>query len=303
VKESELFVGSEVAVTHLPCFSKSFMRFYLDDVPAGKVIISATLTLHHWGNSGDPNASKDEDRPHDSYVWLYSISDDWSETGITWNNAPLAQQNIDMVRIAPLSSHPGWPGIPYTWDATEAVAAAYAADQPVSLAIYDSANQRNTSKYFTSSETDDWNEEGRPTLTVVWGQQTAQLQKSFQAVPATPGTLLSLGGTITYTLQVLGSGQALTVTDVLPARISHPLTYTTHYGSVTYEAATRKLTWTGSPATGQAVTITYPVTVTQSGTYAIINTAYMTATNGSTSTASATVIVEPRQVFLPCVFK
>jgi len=301
VKERELFAGSEVAVTHLPCFSKSFMRFYLNDLPPGKVIMSATLTLHHWGNSGNPSAPEDENRPHDSYVWLYSISDDWTETGITWNNAPLAQKNLDVVRITPLSSHPGWPGIPYTWDATEAVASAYAASQPVNLAIYDSANQRNTSKYLTSSECGDWNAEGRPTLTVVWGE--AQFVKSAQTVPAPSDTLLGLGGTITYTLKAWGSGQALTVTDVLPARISHPLMYTADYGSTTYDSVARKLTWTGSPSTGQAVSITYPVTVTQGGTYAIINTAHITVANGGTSTASYTVFVEPRQMFLPCIFK
>lgn len=295
--DTSLFVGTETAPTHFPCFNKSYLRFSLDSIPPGKSIISATLTLHHWGNAGAPGQAQP------SWVHLFTIGDSWDEMTIHWNNAPLAQENIAATWVYPITSFPGWPGNPYHWDATQAVAEAYAEDRPVSLAIYSSDTDQHSSKYLTSSETGDWNAEGRPTLTVVWGQQTAQLQKSFQTVPATPGTLLSLGGTITYTLQVLGSGQALTVTDVLPARISHPLTYTTHYGSVTYEAATRKLTWTGSPATGQAVTITYPVTVTQSGTYAIINTAYMTATNGSTSTASATVIVEPRQVFLPCVFK
>jgi len=302
VKETELFAGSEVAVTHLPCFSKSFLRFYLDAVPAGKTILSATLTLHHWGNSGDPNASNDADHPHDSYVWLYSISDSWTETGITWNNAPLVQENLDMVRVIPLTSHPGWPGIAYTWDATAAVTAAYDAGTPVSLAIYDSANERNTSKYFTSSETGDWNVEGRPLLTVLWGQES-QLTKTAEAVPAPSDRLVGLGDTITYTLGVLGSNQTLTVTDVLPVGISHPSEYAASYGTISYNPATRRLTWGGAPGMAQPVTITYEVTVTQSGTYAIVNTARMSAENGSVSTASSTVIVEPKQVFLPCVLR
>jgi uncharacterized repeat protein (TIGR01451 family) len=137
---------------------------------------------------------------------------------------------------------------------------------------------------------------------VVWGQES-QLAKSVKAIPAPSESVIKLGDTITYTLQVLGSGQALTVTDLLPAGISHPLTHTSSEGFVAYSSADRKLTWTGTPLTAQAVTITYPVTVTQSGTYAIVNTAHLTAAHGSTATASSMVIVEAQQVFLPCVFK
>jgi hypothetical protein len=60
--------------------------------------------------------------------------------------------------------------VAYTWDATSAVAAAYAAGQPVSLAIYDSAAGRNTTKYFTSSETGDWNQAGTILFTP-WADQ------------------------------------------------------------------------------------------------------------------------------------
>ena len=292
VKECELFVGSEVAVTHLPCFSKSFLRFYLNDVPADKVIISATLTLHHWGNSGDPGAPKDEDHPHDSYVWLYNISDAWTETGITWNNAPLAQKNLDMVQITPLSSHPGWPGIPYTWDATEAVAAAYAAGQPVSLAIYDSANQRNTSKYFTSSETGDWNAEGRPTLRVRWGNPVGMVEKTASPPTVSPGEV------VTYTLAVVGNGQTLTLTDDLPAGVSPPLIHST---GLTYSP--HRVTWSGNPGLGEQVTLIYVVTVTAPSRTFLWNRADLTQADGMTDTATALVLVDPVQAYLPFVLR
>ena len=291
---TNLFVGSETAPTHFPCFNKSFLRFSLNAIPPGKEIISATLTLHHWGNAGEPGQAQL------SWVHLFTVRDSWDEMSIHWNNAPLAQENTDVIWIDPNLPSSGWPGNPYHWDATQAVAEAYAIDQPVNLAIYSSDTAQHSSRYLVSSETGDWNEEGRPTLTVVWGQEP-QLDKSAQALPA--DTRLSLGDTITYTLQVLGSGQALTTTDVLPAGISHPLTYVSTDGSVDYEPSARRLTWIGAPAVSQVVTITYPVTVTQSGTYAIINTAYLTAVNGSTSTASYTVIVESYQMFLPYLLK
>ena len=224
---------------------------------------------------------------------------------IHWNNAPMAQENVSAIWVNPYSgdrANPDWPGDSYTWDATQAVAEAYAKGHPVNLAIYGSDTDQHSSKYLTSSETGDWNAAGRPALTVVWGQETP-LRKQAQAVPAPSDPLLSLGGTITYTLHVLGSGQALTVTDALPTGVSHPLTYTASYGPIAYDSGARKLTWTGAPSAGQPVTITYPVTVTQGGTYVIVNTAHMTMADGGTATASSTVIVEPQQVFLPCIFR
>ena len=46
-----------------------------------------------------------------------------------------------------LELFPGWPGIPYDWDATQAVAEAYEQGIPVNLAIYSSDVGRDTSKY------------------------------------------------------------------------------------------------------------------------------------------------------------
>lgn len=295
VRESELYLGSETAVTHLPCFNKSFLRFSLDEIPRNKVILSAQLTLHHWGNSGDPSAARDEDRPHDSYAWLYAMTGAWAESGVTWNNAPLAGENIDVVRITPLSAHPGWPGVAYTWDATEAVAAAYAAGQVASLAIYDSAAGRNTSKYLTSSETGDWNAEGRPTLTVVWGEPRAALRKEAQPVSVTRNDVVS------YTLSWLGTGGPLTVTDTLPSGLGHPTAITASSGGWTYDGAARRVVWTGTPLAGQAVTLTMSVHVEVDGPLVLRNTAVLAAEGGSSSTADATIIVDPSVVYLPLV--
>jgi hypothetical protein len=291
VKETELFVGSEVAVTHLPCFNKSFIRFYLNDVPAGKEIVSATLTLHHWGNSGDPGAPRDEDRPHDSYVWLNSIADPWTEMGITWNNAPMALENLDVVRVTPLSETPPWPGIPYEWDATEAVRAAYEAGQPVDLAIYDSASERNTTKYFTSSETGDWNAEGRPTLAVVWGSPAGAVDKTVVPSAAMPGEV------VTYTVTVVGSGERLMLADDLPAGVSAPLTMSP---GLTYSP--HRVTWTGTPDAGEQVTLSYAVTINASSRTALWNQATLTG-GGITDTASALVLVDPERVYLPVVLR
>ena len=297
VEETELFAGSETAVTHLPCFNKSFLRFRLDAVPDNKVILSAQLKLHHWGNSGDPNAPLEEDHPHDSYVWLYTAPDGWSETGITWNNAPLALQNMGGVLIVPLDAFADWPGIPYTWDATEAVAAAYAAGQPVSLALYDSAGGRNTTKYCTSSETGGWNLAGRPTLTVVWGEPFATIQKRAQPTNA------QRGDTVTYTMNWLGVGQTVTVTDTLPVGLSTPTLIQANVGSASYDAGSRRVVWTGAPSAGQAVTLTVATTVDVDGPRALVNQATLRPADGDPTTASAAILVDPLVVLLPTVLK
>ncbi|MCA9936649.1 MAG: DNRLRE domain-containing protein, partial [Anaerolineales bacterium] len=121
--DPDLFTGNEIRPTHFPCYNKSFLRFDLGDIPVGKRILSAELTLHLDGNAGEtPDLAKP------SWVSLFSIKDPWEEMTIHWNNAPLAYENIDATWVYPYSGdrdHPVPPGDPYTWDATKAVAEAY----------------------------------------------------------------------------------------------------------------------------------------------------------------------------------
>ncbi|HBX69552.1 MAG TPA: hypothetical protein DEH25_09275 [Chloroflexi bacterium] len=165
--DADLFTGSEIKPTHFPCYNKSFLRFQLDAIPQGAEIISATLTLHFWGNAAesDPN----DPQPPYSWVHLFSVTDDWGEMTIHWNNAPMAQENISAIEVFPYPYIPPvWPGQAYIWDATKAIAEAFAAGNPANLAIYSSDTGRDTSKYFTGSEVGDWDEVGRPTLKVIW---------------------------------------------------------------------------------------------------------------------------------------
>jgi len=295
--DPELFIGTEVAPTHLPCFSKSYLRFPLSAIPGGSAILSATLTLHHWGNAGDPSSVIPDDRPKPSWVHLFTISDPWDEMTIHWNNAPLAQENLAATWIYPVTSYPGEPGIPYSWDATQAVARAHAAGQPLSIALYGSDSDQHSSKYLTASETGDWNVAGRPSLTVVWGEPAATVHKT-----AWPG-MANMGQTVTFTLSLVGSGQALTLTDALPAQVSAPgQIRVTGGGEATYDPGTRRLTWIGSPATGQAVTITFAVTVQVSNPRVVANTATLSSAQGL-STDTAVFVANGHQCWLPLALR
>lgn len=150
-----------------PCFSKYYVTFPLSAVPPGKVILSATLTLHQSGNAGAPGDAQD------SLIQVFAIDKDWSESTLTWNNAPLAGENVGRAWISPVppgcgSTYP-WPCFAKTWDVSYGVAQAYARGQPLRLALYEADFAYHSGKYFTSSDTGDWNAEGRPTLRVIWG--------------------------------------------------------------------------------------------------------------------------------------
>ena len=155
-------IQNQSDVADWPCFAKYYVTFPLDSIPRGSVIISATLTLHQFGNAGGPG----EAQP--SWIQVLIASADWREETITWNNAPLAYENIGGSWVGVLSEHPGWPGVPRSWDVSYAVARAYARGEPLRLVLYSADSAYHSGKYFVSSDTGDWNVEGRPRLEVGW---------------------------------------------------------------------------------------------------------------------------------------
>jgi hypothetical protein len=152
-------------VADWPCFGKTYLTFPLDAVPPGKAILSATLTLHQFGNAGtgwDPG-------PVPSLIWVHTISDPWQEGTITWNNAPPSGENVSAAWVDPLPEFPGWPGVPRDWDVSRAVAEAYREGKSLEIVMYTADAAYHSGKYFSTSDMGDWNAEARPRLTIVWG--------------------------------------------------------------------------------------------------------------------------------------
>jgi hypothetical protein len=275
-----------------PCFSKAYMTFPLGSVPSGKVIVSATLVLHQFGNAGQGWTPA----PQPSYIQVLTVGQDWNENTLTWNNAPLARENLGGTWVTPIDTTPPYPGIPYTWNVSRAVAEAYAAGEPVRLAVYSADGAYHSGRYFYSSDTEPLNAEGRPTLTVVWGDPAARVSK--QVWPVNP----LAGQQVTYTLSLIGSGQVLTMSDVLPTAVSAPGPITT-IGShpATYDAAQHLLTWNAVVPIGQPVTVTFPVTVLASSPMAVRNTVVLTDALAGISTSEAVFIANSFSVSLPTV--
>jgi hypothetical protein len=161
-------VQNQSDVSDYVCFAKDYMMFPLNTVPSGKVIISATLTLHQIGNSGGPGQSQS------SLMQIMTVNVDWtSSPELTWNNAPLAAENVSQAWIDPYNCAPAgtmqWPCIARKWNVSRAVAQAYTAGKPLSLAIYSADSDYHSGKYFIGSNTGDWNWAGRPMLEILWG--------------------------------------------------------------------------------------------------------------------------------------
>lgn len=157
-------IQNQSDVADWPCFAKYYLTFPLDQIPAGKAILSAKLTLYQMGGSDPAQA-------YSSLIQVFTVRDNWSESSISWNNAPLALENVGQTVVTP-TVFPGWPGIPWNWDVSWAVTQAYASANPVlRLAMYSADAAIHSGKYFVSSDMQDWNAIARPTLTITWGNR------------------------------------------------------------------------------------------------------------------------------------
>jgi hypothetical protein len=156
-------VQNQADVADWPCFSKIYLTFPLTSLPPGKAIISASLTMHEFGNSGDSGQAKP------SWIQVVTTNQDWNAASLTWNNAPYAEENYTGSWVNPVGSFPGWPGKPYTWDISRAVADAYLKGQPLRLVLYSADSDYHSGKYFVSSYTGDWNAVARPTVQIILG--------------------------------------------------------------------------------------------------------------------------------------
>ena len=159
---TQMNIQNQQALGDWPCFSKIYLTFPMSSIPQGKAILSATLTLHHFGNS-DPSQALG------SLIQVLTVSSDWQESTLNWNNAPLPWENVSQAWVEALPGYPGYPGIPREWDLSRAVTQAYQAGSPLRLAMYSADFPIHSGKHFYSSDQDDYAAISRPTLTVVWG--------------------------------------------------------------------------------------------------------------------------------------
>lgn len=164
--EDQINVQNQSDVADWPCYSKFYITLPLDQIPANVQIVNASITLFLFGNAGGGSYGD----PPDSLIQVLEVQQDFLESNLAWNNAPLPMENLSQIWVQPVVNFPGWPGIPYSWDVSQAVARAKATGQPLRLVFYSADAAYHTGKYFITADTGDWNATGRPTLEVTWGQ-------------------------------------------------------------------------------------------------------------------------------------
>jgi hypothetical protein len=287
-------VQNQRNVADWPCFSKYYVTFPLSSLPAGSSVLSATLTLHQVGGAGEGWSPE----PQPSLIQVLTVGEDWDESSLTWNNAPLAVENVSNAWIDPIIPAPGWPGVPRQWDVSQAVADAQAAGQPVRLALYEADSAYHSGKYFATSDTDEWGRQARPALTVKWGRPLARLDKT--AAPSSGHQ----SDSIVYTLSFLATGGPLSLSDQLPSGVGAPHSFELEGTAVSpaYNSGQHRLTWNDAPSADQKVVIRYVVTITTNVGKTLANTA--TLQDGSdTSTDVAVVIANPHAAYLPLIDK
>ena len=175
---TQMNIQNQWDISDWPCFSKYYVTFPVGNIPPNKVIIHATLTMTHFGNAG----GGDWGEPPDSYIQVFTVGEAWDEATLTWNNAPLAVENIAGTWVYPRDY--SLPDQPYHWNVTGVVNDTYQTGQPLRLALYSADGERHSGKYFWTSDGYDW---GRPTLSIVWGEpcSAAEIECNFTYLPIT----------------------------------------------------------------------------------------------------------------------
>lgn len=164
--DGKMNIQNQWDVADWPCFSRYYVTFPLDAIPAGKTVISATLTLHQFGNAYPAKAPT-------SFIQVYTVAEDWEEATLTWNNSPLALDYVDSAWVKPILEWVDWPGVPIEWDVSRAVVEMYQQSEPLRLVLFSADGDYHSGKYFSTSDTGDWNAAARPTLHIVWGEPAA----------------------------------------------------------------------------------------------------------------------------------
>jgi hypothetical protein len=155
-------VQNQIDISDRPCFSRYYINFPLNAVPAGEVIQSATLRLYHFGNSDPVNAVW-------SYLQILRVDAGWNENSINCNNAPHVKENYAGSPVEPFrDDNPS--GVPrvVSFDVTQAVVDALNAGGGVlPLAVYSADRGMHSGKYFYTSNHSEVTY--RPLLEITWG--------------------------------------------------------------------------------------------------------------------------------------
>lgn len=177
----ELYAG-RVNNIDTSSLTRDLLRFDLSPtIPAGQLIISATLTLYVRDGETVPNT-----------IGVHQVLTSWTESGVTWNNQPAHQPTAASSQT--IGTPPGF----VTWDVTQLVRDWYSGASPNNgLKLVSTSETVGTfdSKTFDSKEKAGGN---LPCLSVEYTTPTATLTPTPSTTPK-PGETFSPTPTPTQT--------------------------------------------------------------------------------------------------------
>lgn len=116
-------------------------------------------------------------------------------------------------------------------------------------------------------------------------------------------TMADQGETVNYTVVVRGITTTAQLVDHVPQGLTYLLDTLTATAGTVNQAGRPMLSWSGDLSSIQAVTVTYAVTVTASDTRTISNTVTVSASGYQPITSTATILANPRQIYLPLAMR
>ncbi len=209
-------IQNEWDISDWNCFSKFYISFPLTSLPGGKGVVSARVTLYEYGNAGQVG------KANPSLIEVASVNQGWNAATLSWNTAPLVQENISRTVVNTVSGNTTF-GQAYSWDVSQALAQSYAAGQPLRLVFYSPDSAYSTGKYFFSSSVGDWNAQGRPTLQATLGTLVASSPASIHtSAPGATTTNTARGQQIAISRHPPDNQQTIT-----PAKVDGRIIYLT----------------------------------------------------------------------------
>lgn len=200
-----------------PCYAKHALRWRIDGLPRDAEIISATLTMYHFGDPGY-GTGQEADATKTTVFQLFELAPDWTESGIGWDTAA-AGENVSRAAVEPI---PGTckdrfcdPPIPETFDVAELTRRALADPQRTSAdaLIYTAAGQYHAGKQFWSLESDN-----PPTVRVWYTLPGAGEPTPTDEPTATPTPVLEPTATSAPTIAPTSTPQPSATPTATPTR-------------------------------------------------------------------------------------
>jgi hypothetical protein len=183
-------VQAQWDVADWPCYSRYYAEWQLPTLPPGAQVVSATLTLAHFGNPGYGTGYA-ADGTGDTVIQVWDTVQ--ALTVPTWDSAPRAVENIARTTVRPIdatcpaanldATRTCRPGVPVAFDVTAAVQrAVQRGNGAAGVLLYTAAGQYHAGKHFWARGTVE-----QPVVTIAYTVQGAPAPTATPSpIPAPP---------------------------------------------------------------------------------------------------------------------